>query len=227
MTIGFRVHTRASKVDALTIKNFAELPVATVSDSMSRMSAAGHRLRPIHAEGVKMAGAALTVRTRPGDNLMVYKAIDMAEEGDILVIDAGSDLSNAIMGEIMTYLAQAKGVAGFVIDGAIRDAEEIRACGAPMFAAGVTHRGPYKDGPGEVNVDVAIDGMVIRPGDLVLGDGDGVLCVPKEDIAQVLEAARSKQALEEQQIAAIQNGTLDGAWVDEVLNQRGCEFIDP
>ncbi len=226
MTIGFRIHRRASKVDAALVERFLSLPVANVSDSMSRITAAGARLRPYHGQKRVMAGPALTVKTRPGDNLLVHKAIDMAEAGDVIVVDAGGDLTNAIIGEIMVYIAQEKEVAGFVINGAIRDAEDVRDCGMAVFAAGVTHRGPYKDGPGEINVPVAIDGMVIEPGDLVIGDGDGVLCVPQGEVPTILAAAEAKHATETKDIEAIRNGTIDRSWVDEALKAKGCEFID-
>lgn len=225
MTIGFRIHGRRRIVSKSIIDRFSVLPVANVSDSMSRMTAAGPRLRPIHGPGVKLAGPALTVRTRPGDNLMVHKAIDMAQPGDVIVVDAGGDLTNSIMGEIMAAMALKRSVAGFVIDGSIRDAEEIRASGLAMFAAGVTHRGPYKDGPGEINVAVAVDGMVVEPGDLILGDGDGVLCVPYEEAETVLAAAEAKQEAEKKELAAIAEGSHDRSWVDAALKAKGCEFL--
>ena len=125
-----------------------------------------------------MAGPALTVKTRPGDNLMLHKALDLAEPGDVIVVDAGGDLTNAIIGEIMSGYAASRGLGGIVINGAIRDAGALRRASFPVYAAGVTHRGPYKDGPGEINVPIAIDGMVIEPGDLIVGDEDGVLVRP-------------------------------------------------
>lgn len=226
MTIGFSIRTRSRKVEAALVERFAKLPVANISDSMSRMSAAGPRLRPYHAQGTVLAGPALTVRTRPGDNLLVHKAIDMAEAGDVIVVDAGGDLTNSIMGEIMVYLAQEKGVAGFVIDGAIRDADEIRESGIGMFAAGVTHRGPYKDGPGEINAPVSIDAMVIHPGDLIVGDCDGLVCVPLDAAAAILDAAEAKQRAEVTEIAAIRDGNVDRSWVDKLLETRGVAYID-
>jgi len=226
VTIGFSIRTRSRKVEAALVERFAKLPVANISDSMSRMSAAGPRLRPYHAQGTVLAGPALTVRTRPGDNLLVHKAIDMAEAGDVIVVDAGGDLTNSIMGEIMVYLAQEKGVAGFVIDGAIRDADEIRESGIGMFAAGVTHRGPYKDGPGEINAPVSIDAMVIHPGDLIVGDCDGLVCVPLDAAAAILDAAEAKQRAEVTEIAAIRDGNVDRSWVDKLLETRGVAYID-
>lgn len=226
MTIGFRIYSRKNAVDTALAKKFQSLPVANVSDSMSRMAAGGSRLRPVGNVKGTMAGPALTVKSRPGDNLLVHKALDMAKEGDVIVVDAGGDLTNAIIGEIMVYIAQEKKVAGFVINGAIRDVDEIRDCGLPVYAAGVTHRGPYKDGPGEVNVPIAIDGMVITPGDLILGDGDGLLCVPLDEVEAVLAATEAKQAAEQKDISSIRAGTIDRAWVDQTLKARGCEFLD-
>lgn len=226
MTIGFRIMKRRRAVGADIASRFAALPVANISDSMSRMSAGGARLRPYHATGKRLAGPALTVKTRPGDNLMVHKAIDMAEPGDVIVVDAGGDLTNSIIGEIMANMALRRGVTGFVIDGAIRDADEIRVSGLAMFAAGVTHRGPYKDGPGEINVPVAIDGMVIEPGDLVIGDGDGILCVPYAEVEAVLAAGEAKQEAEKKELATIADGAQDRSWVDEALQGKGCE-IEP
>ena len=173
-----------------------------------------------------MAGPAFTVKTRPGDNLMVHKALDIAEPGDVLVVDAGGDLTNAIIGEIMSGHARQRGLAGIVINGAIRDADSIRAGVFPVFAAGVTHRGPYKDGPGEINVPVAIDGMVVEPGDLILGDGDGLLCIPYDATAAVYALASEKQKAEARDIHASANGKLDRKWVDARLRQLGCEGLD-
>jgi RraA family protein len=168
-----------------------------------------------------MIGSALTVRTRPGDNLMVHKAIDLAEPGEVIVVDAGGDLTNAIIGEIMTTLAQSRGVAGFVIDGAVRDVDALAASDFPVYARGVTHRGPYKDGPGEINVAVTVGGQVVAPGDIVVGDGDGVLAVPRSEAAQVASLARAQMEREAATLKAIAEGRLDRAWVDETLRSRG------
>lgn len=224
MTIGNQIRPRDRKVDAETIAKFAELPVANVSDSMSRVFAAGPTLRPMHAKG-SMAGAAITVRSRPGDNLMLHKAIDMAEPGDVIVVDAGGDLTNALMGELMLAYAVKRGVAGFVLNGAIRDVDAFVETNLPTFAAGVTHRGPYKDGPGEINVTISLDGMTIAPGDLVIGDADGVLAVPYDDLEAVYEATMAKQAAEEKQMKAIAEGTNDRSWVDKALAVAGCQDL--
>lgn len=218
--IGFQISQRTRKVDAAAVARFRTLPVANISDSMARMTAGGPRLRPMHGGGA-LAGPAFTVKTRPGDNLMIHKALDLAEAGDVIVVDGGGDLTNALIGEMMVAHAMARGLAGMVLNGAIRDHDSIRAGTFPVFAAGVTHRGPYKDGPGEINVAVALDGMVIEPGDLVVGDGDGLLCVPFAQIDEVYKAAKAKNDAEQKQIVAIREGRSDRSWVDATLKKLG------
>jgi regulator of RNase E activity RraA len=224
MNNGLRILQRRRAVDLDLARQFLDVPVANVSDCMSRMTAGGARLRPMHAGG-RMAGPALTIKTRPGDNLMIHKALQLAKPGDVIVVDAGGDLTNALVGEIMVGDAIKQGLGGFVMNGAIRDAGALRAGSFPVFAAGVTHRGPYKDGPGEINVPIAIDGMVIEPGDLVIGDEDGLLCVPFDDVERLLSAARQKQVVEDKMVADIEAGCFDRAWVDETLARLNC-FIE-
>ncbi|AUM70089.1 RraA family protein [Pseudomonas fluorescens] len=223
MSIGFQVLERARKVSAVWVARYRELPVANVSDSMNRMTAGGSRLRPMHREGV-LAGPAVTVKARPGDNLMLHYAIDIAEPGDVIVVDAGGDLTNALIGEMMVAYAVKRGVAGIVVNGAIRDAANIGSGDFPLFAAGVSHRGPYKDGPGEINVPIAIDGMVIEPGDLIIGDDDGLLCVPFDHVDEVYERATAKYAAEHKQMEQIAQGKNDRSWVLESLKQKGCQL---
>ena len=224
MPQGFRIKQRTRAVSPEIVARFVALPVATVSDSMSRLVAGGARLRPMHAGGV-MAGPALTVKTAPGDNLLIHKAIGLARPGDIIVVDAGGDLTNALIGEMMLLSMIRAKVGGIVLNGAIRDAAALRAQGMPVYAAGITHRGPYKNGPGEINVPVALDGMVVEPGDLMLGDDDGVLCVPFDDIDAVLKSGEAKLAAEGNQMAAIRAGTHSTAWIDDTLRRLGCEGL--
>src|SRR5690348_13468384 len=222
MAIGFQICKRTRKVDAGAVAKFRELPVANISDNMSRMTSGGPSLRPIHKEGV-LAGPAFTVKTRPGDNLMVHKAIDIAEPGDVIVVDGGGHLTNSLIGEMVAAQAERRGIAGIVIYGAIRDYDTLHAATFPVYAAGVTHRGPYKDGPGEINVPIAIDGMVIAPGDLIVGDGDGIVCVPFDVAAEVLKATEAKRQAEIKQLALIKAGKLDRSWVDATLIRLGCQ----
>jgi regulator of RNase E activity RraA len=223
--IGLQILKRQRQVDARVVAQFRDIPVANISDCMWRMTAGGPALRPMHASGW-LGGPALTVKTRPGDNLMIHKAISMAQPGDVIVVDGGGDLTNSLIGELMVSHSIKRGIAGFVINGSIRDSDYIGAGRFPVYAAGVSHRGPYKDGPGEINVPIAIDGMVIQPGDLIVGDADGFLCIPLEDIEAVHRAATEKVALEKKTMAAIAEGRLDTSWIDVTLKRIGCN-TDP
>ena len=220
MQIGFQINPRPPSQDPSALELLRGIPTPILSDNMARLFAVGPALRPYHRGGA-LIGSALTVRTRPGDNLMVHKAIDMAEPGDVIVVDAGGDLTNAIIGEIMTTLAQSRGVAGFVIDGAVRDLDAIAASSFPVYARGITHRGPYKDGPGEINVTVMVGGQTIAPGDIVAGDADGVLAVPRREAPRVAELARAQMDREATMLRAIAEGTLDRSWVDQTLRAKG------
>jgi len=142
----------------------------------------------------------------------------------VVVVDAGGELTHALVGEMMLSHARKRGIAGVVINGAVRDSGWIRAQDYPVYAAGVTHRGPYKDGPGEINVPLAIGGMVIEPGDLIVGDDDGFLSLPHDDAETILAAAWKKNDAENKQMKAIEAGTSDRSWVDASLTRLGCEI---
>ena len=219
--LGLQIRQRRRAVSHELAHKFLTLPVANVSDCMSRMFAGGASLRPMHS-GKVMSGPALTVKVRPGDNLMIHKALEIAVPGDVIVVDGGGDLTNALYGEIMVAIAEVRGLAGIVIYGAIRDADVLRRGDFPVFASGVTHRGPYKDGPGEINTTIAIEGMVIEPGDLIIGDGDGVLCVPFDEAENLCAAATAKGEAEAKTIAQIRAGKYLAPWVDATLTRLNC-----
>lgn len=218
--VKIKIRKRARAVNAELVKSFSEIPVANISDVMHRISAGGPKLRPMHA-GAVLAGPAFTVKSRPGDNLFVHKAIDMASAGDVIVVDAGGDTTNAIIGELMVRTASRKGIAGIVIHGAIRDLDTISKGDFPVYATGVTHRGPYKNGPGEINTTISLDGMVIEPGDLIVGDADGLLCVPYDEAEDILKWATEKNELEVNIIKDIDNDRLDVSWIDKELAKLG------
>lgn len=219
--IGFHVHAHPGRVSPKLVEAFRALPVANVSDVMSRLSGGGPLLQARHGGGV-LAGPAVTVKTRAGDNLMIHKAIDIADPGDVIVIDADGDITNAVVGELMVAHARYRGIAGMVIYGAIRDAAAIRAGDFPVFSTGISHRGPYKDGPGSVNAQIALSGMVIAAGDLVLGDEDGVVAIPRAEANAIHEAAVKKAAAEDKQMQQTLVGGMDRSWVDRTLKEKGC-----
>lgn len=201
------------------IAQLRDIAVALISDSMHR-NCGSVGLSPYHRPA-PLAGTAVTVRTRGGDNLAVLRAYDFCRPGDVMVIDAGGDLTNAVFGGIMSLGAEKLGLAGLVIDGAIRDVAEIGERTFPVYARGVSHRGPYKDGPGAINVEVTVGGMVVRPGDIIIGDQDG-LCAFSPDIAEeVIAKALKQRDAEEATIKAINEGRWDRSFVD-VLEARSA-----
>lgn len=224
--IGFSIQPLTRRVAPDLIDQFRTIPVANASDCMSRLTAGGPRLRPYHAGGV-LSGPAFTVKTRPGDNLIVHKALDIALPGDVVVVDAGGDLTNAIIGEIMVSYARSRRLGGIVINGSIRDSVALGRQHFPVYAAGVTHRGPMRSGPGEIGRAIALDGMVIEPGDLVIGDGDGLLSILFDEVAAVLRAATEKRDVETKILADVEAGrSMDRSWVDPTLRKLGCTGLD-
>jgi regulator of RNase E activity RraA len=172
---------------------------------------------------VRVVGRALTVQTRPGDNLVVHKAVDMAARGDVLVIDAGGQTDRAIIGGLLGSYAQNRAIAGIVLDGAVRDLSELAGLDIPIFARGVSHLGPYKDGPGLIRGNVAIGGTAVSQGDLVVGDEDGIVFVPRHRVADVVAAAEAVVERERITTLAINDDSWDRSWVDAGLTvQRVC-----
>ncbi len=182
------------------VRHYATIATSLISDNLDRLAGAVG-LRPYHAGG-PLVGTALTVRTRRGDNLAIHAALRIARPGDVIVIDGEGDLGQALVGEIILAAAEAKGVAGFVIDGAIRDVAAIGKSTLPCYARGVIHRGPYKNGPGRINVPVAIGGLVVNPGDLVVGDEDGVVALAPWLAVELLPAIRAQEERERLKLAA-------------------------
>ncbi len=208
---GHRSYPPPAPVPQPVLDAFRDVAVAVVSDNLNRLHGT-RALRPFH-RGSRLVGTAVTVKTRPGDNLALHRAYEWLRPGDVLVVDGGGELGQALVGEIMMTRARAMGVAGFVIDGAIRDLAAFADGDFPCFARGATHRGPYKSGPGELNVPVAIDGMVVMPGDLVLGDDDGVVCIPPADTDELLGLVRAQEAREAAALAAIRDGRFDNSYI--------------
>jgi regulator of RNase E activity RraA len=209
-----RKNPSAPQADETVIAALRELPLAALSDNMHRnIGTVG--LQPYQRPGEKtMAGTAVTARSRGGDNLTYLRALEFCRPGDVLVIDAGGDLANAVVGGILSFYADRIGLAGVVIDGAIRDVAEIRSRDFPVYARGVTHRGPYKDGPGEINVPISVGGMVVNPGDILLGDQDGLLAIAPEDAADLIVKARGVLEAEAKTMQAMREGRWDRSFID-------------
>ncbi|MBP2636982.1 MAG: Dimethylmenaquinone methyltransferase [Firmicutes bacterium] len=221
--VGFRIFTIANRPDKVLVESFKGLPVANIADEMNRLYCVNSRIKSVN--GLPLLGTAFTVKTRVGDNLMLHKAIDMAQPGEIIVVDVQGDLTNSVTGEIMMRQAVKRGISGVVVDGAVRDAEALRELTMPIFAAGIQPNGPYKDGPGEINVPVCCGGIVVKPGDILVGDADGIVVIDPQDAPEILEKAREKYRQEQVKFKAIEDGTMDRSWVDKTLIKLGCEYV--
>ena len=210
-----------ARVDAQVVEQAAQFPSSILADVAGRRGGLHGRIAPL-APSMRFAGPAITVEVRPGDTLMIHAAMAVAQPGDVIVVDGKGDLSSALMGEIMSQQCVALGIAAVVIDGAVRDSEAIRELGFPMYAAGLNPNGPTKFVPGRLNHPISIGGVTVHPGDLVVGDADGVTVIERAKAAAMLPLAADKVAAETKRIADIQNRlALAPAWLDGALRAAG------
>ena len=219
---GFRLNPCVATLDPKLIESFRGVPVAHASDVMGRATGARGLVAYHGSLAMSLCGPAVTVRFRPGDNLMIHAAMAVARAGDVVVIDGGGDLPTAVIGGLTRTSAIARELGGFVVDGAIRDVAEWAESVIPAYARGHSHRGPSKDGPGEVNVPVACAGLAVNPGDLVLGDADGVVAIPAADAERVLHRCRDHAAREDETRRKNANGIIDHERFNALLRAKGC-----
>ncbi len=209
------------RVSPELIAKASQYPSSILADVAGRRGALSSRIAPL-APSMRIAGPAVTVDVRPGDNLMIHAAMAIAKPGDVLVIDGKGDESCALMGEIMVSQCMAIGIAGIVIYGAVRDTEAIRELGFPMYAIGANPNGPTKLVPGRINWPVSVGGVTVRPGDLIVADADGVVAVETAKAPLVVELAKKKLADEAARIEGIRSGQqLRPAWLDGALRKAG------
>lgn len=187
-------------------------------------AAAMHSRIRLLTPGLRLVGRALTVQVPVGDNLAIHAALSIARPGDVLVVDGGGYGERALMGGIMMTQAQATGMAGVVIDGAMRDTQELQALGLPAFAAAVHPAGPFKSGPGRVHAPVQCGGVVVHDGDWILGDDDGVAVIPPHQLGVLTQAAFAKQQRESDRMKAIAQGALRPDWLETALVAGKVEF---
>jgi regulator of RNase E activity RraA len=219
---GFRVRTRIPRPAPDVVAGFCEFETPAASDLMNRLYTMRSEIRTLTDPDVRLVGPACTVKVFPGDNLMVHKSLDVARPGDVIVIDAGGSPMNAVLGDLISTKARHRGVAGFIVDGLIRDLPAILALGDfPVFARGVTPIGPLHRGPGEINHPICCGGIVVNPGDIVMGDLNGIVVVPREIAEDILASLRAKAAGEADYTAAVVRGEFSNAWVDRLLEQSG------
>lgn len=226
MPVGCKIVKDFKRPPRELVERFRGKQVANIDDNMGRIAAVDHSIVPI-GKG-QLLGTAFTVRVPQGDNLMFHAAMDLAKPGDVIVIDAGGFTDRAIFGELMATYCKSRGIRGIVCDGAIRDSEALAEMeNFPVYAKAVTPNGPYKNGPGEIGCEVVIGGKVVHPGDIIVGDADGVLIIAPETaemLAQETEAVEAKEAKIMGHI--VQDGTYDRPWVWELLNKMGVQVLE-
>lgn len=225
MPNGCKIIKNIKRPERQLVERFQGMAVANIADCMERIAAVDSKIAPI-GKG-QLLGTAFTVRLPQGDNLMFHAAMDLAQRGDVIVIDAGGFTERAIFGEIMATYCKTRGIRGIVCDGAIRDREELAKMeDFPIYACAATPNGPYKNGPGEINVPVVIGGKVVFPGDIVVGDSDGIVFIRPEMAETIAKATEDVFAKEEKIVRDIlDKGSYVRPWVDEKLKQIGIEII--
>ena len=205
------------------VESFSNIPVANIDDAMNRLAAVHASIRPFNDK--PLLGTAFTVKVSEGDNLMFHKAMDMAQEGDVIVIDARGDISRAIFGELMISYCVERKIAGVIVDGAVRDAEALAEMDISIYARGISPNGPYKNGPGEINMPISFGGQVVRPGDIILGDNDGIIVVRQEEAEAILKMTKEIESKEASIMKGIKlNKTYPRPWVDEKLSELKCDY---
>jgi regulator of RNase E activity RraA len=224
-TFGFRLFTEFTRPGPAVVDRFRGVPTGHVGDALGRSAAMDYRIKPV-APGMAFCGVAFTVQARPVDNLVIWKAIELAQPGDVLVVATGGHLGHSMWGDLTSRVAAARGLAALVTDGAVRDVSGIVESGFAVFAAAVTPNSPHKDGPGEMNVPIACGGQVVHPGDILVGDEDGVVVVPRVVAADALVELQRIDAYERDFLAAINAGDLFPNSVDRLLAERGAQMID-
>ena len=228
MSVGKRIYLQRNMPDPELVEAFKQIPASNTADVMGRSCAMNPRIKLVSSPKAQMmAGPAYTVKCRAGDNLTLHAALNYCNEGDVLVVSNEEDDTRALMGEVMmAYLYLTKKVAGIILDGPIRDIDEIGKWDFPVYCTGTTPGGPYKEGPGEINVPISCGGIRVNPGDIILADPDGIICIPRKDASSILVEARKFQEADEKKLIAARNGTANRAWVEKSLAEKGFEIID-
>lgn len=223
--VGFQIRRTFSRPAPSLIEQFREFDTPDISDAMNRLSTMGSEIHNL-VNDAKIVGPACTVKVYPGDNLMVHQALDIAQPGDIVVVDAGGSRMNGVIGDMVSTKAKHRGIAAFVIDGLIRDLPAVKEVGLPVFARGVTPIGPLHRGPGEINYPVSCGGIVVSPGDLIVGDTNGIVVVRRDFIEIILNRLQAQRPAQQQYVADVRRGHFSNDWAMDLLKSVGCIIED-
>ena len=226
MAVGCRIKRDFERPAKELVEAFRGLPVANIDDTMGRIAAVDQSIFPLNPD-VRLLGTAFTVNAPAGDNLLFHASLDMAKPGDVIVLANKGSLSRSLCGEIMSNYAKSRGLAGIIIDGCVRDSYALRKLDFPVYAKGITPNGPYKNGPGEMNYPVSFGGIVINPGDIIIGDADGILVIDPKYAAEIAEKAWAVNKSEIGQLDGILSGKgWPRPWVKGKLEEVGFSFED-
>jgi RraA family protein len=207
------------------MRQFMNFPTPDISDLLNRLYAVDPQIQCLTGEHHRVCGPACTVKVFPGDNLMVHKSLDVIEPGDIVIVDAGGSNMNAVLGDLVSTKAKHRGIAGFVVDGLIRDLPGIKELDFPVFARGTTPIGPLHRGPGEINYPICCGGVVVNPGDLIVGDAMGVVVVPQGIAVDLLDRLKEHEASSAAYFDSVKKGNFSNAWVDQLLEDMHCPLV--
>lgn len=211
----YEINKEIPRIPESLIMGFKNLATPTVADAMGRYNCMHSRIKPVFS-GARICGPAVTVNTYMADNLMIHVAVRLARPGDIIVVTTGECMEAGYWGELLSLCAKDHNLGGLVIDGGVRDSEQLKKVGFPVFAANICPRGTFKKDPGSVNVPISCGNVNVNPGDIILGDSDGVIVVPRERAQEVLEAAKK---IEEKEMA-IQKQIEMGEYLFDILELR-------
>lgn len=227
MPVGKRIYLRKMAPDFAVMEQLQEIPASNIADVMGRSCAMSYRIHLMSRPVKNMVGAALTVKCCSGDNLLIHKALEIAKEGDVIVVSNEGGSERSLLGEVMaSFGLYTRKIAGIVVDGPIRDIDAIRDMPLPVYATGTNPGGPYKEGPGEINVPISCGNISVEPGDILVGDEDGVIVIPRRDAKTILEAARKFKVSDERKLREAISGELDYKWAAKTLEEKEFEIID-
>jgi RraA family protein len=218
---GFRVRLSIERPDPRLIAMFRDYETTDISDILNRTYTMSPDIRNVVNEE-PLVGPACTVKVFPSGNLMVHKALDVAKPGDIVVVDTSGSQRNAVLGDLVTNKAKHRGIAGFVVDGLVRDLPGLIDAGLPVYARGITPHGPLHRGPGELNYTISCGGIVVNPGDIIVADRNGIAVVRREFAEETVDRLKALQARIEVYVRNVKAGKFSNAWVDALLNQERC-----
>lgn len=223
---GFRIRKNIHRPEREVVTGLSMFETPVISDLMNRLYTMCPSISNMTAADLKIAGPACTVKVYPGDNLMVHKALDLAKPDDVIVVDAAGSQMNAVLGDLVSTKARHRRIKGFIVDGYIRDLPGIMALNFPVFARGVTPIGPLHRGPGEINFPIQCGGIVVNPGDIVIGDLNGVVVIPQEIASSLLKRLQDRKEAEAAYYAAVSRGEFSNDWVDKLLAESQCEIVE-